>query len=249
MMQKRTKRLIWIAALAVIALISYFTMDIEIIHNGIDEVKTGESNKIYHSADESICESNGHALTDRISAYVVKEDKKCFVSATKDAYFAEMNVRDDIARQLAALINSYYQRNKHEPVILRDAYVRLEVLNFLTPYVLRRDLKIDARTIHSDALREVNTDNLSTRRLALAVLSYYRDNGDIHIFKESLKNGGDEELVMAMAALVANCSPIAKKAISDGLAYENVRSYLTRYRDKETITRMIETECRLDAKD
>jgi hypothetical protein len=246
MMQKRIKWLVWIASLVVVALITYYTIDIEFIHEDVKEVQTVDSEYTYGSSRAASCKSGGRVLFDQISEHVEKEDHRCFVSAINDAYFAESDVRDEIAKYLAILINSYYQSNKHEPVILRNAYSRLEALNFLVPYVLRRDLKIDVRVIRSDALREVNSDNMSTRRAALSVLSSFRDDRDIHIFSEFLRNGSDQDLVMAMAALVNNCSPLAKKAISDGLEYKNVRSYLTRYRDKETITRMIETECKLN---
>lgn len=247
-MRKRNKVLIWLSgAVLVVVLLSYM-VDLELIREDaiVEGEHVGNSNQLYDGF-ETGCRSDGRPLMPRLREHVKSGDKKCFVAAIKEAHFAESDVRDEVAQYLAALIDSYYSDRPDKVSILLNEYSRLEALNYVTPYALRREVKVNVGAIRSDVLRETKATHMSTRRTALAVLSYFRDDGDIQIFSEILRTGSDEDVVMAIAALVNNCSPKAKAAISEGLKFPNVRSYLTRYQSKETITALIQSECPLES--
>lgn len=245
MVQKRTRMVIWAVSLAVLLLLAYFAIDIEFIHDDTAEKKKIKANHVYEALKVADCPSDNRNLVVRMNEYIKTRNRSCFISVIKEAHFSVDSDRYEMAKQLAHLVSLYYHHGGQEPEIFSDTYVRFEALNYLTPFALKRELTIDVRIIRSDALREVKSDNLSIRLIALAVLSYFRDDKDIPIYISFLKSGSDEELVMAMTALAHNCSQQAKQAIRDGLEFSNVRRYLARYREKETITRLLETECRV----
>ena len=81
------------------------------------------------------------------------------------------------------------------------------------------------------------------RSLAIRVLAQRRSDDDVEVFAAAVSSGEDSFLVDGIIALADNCSAKARGVLGERLASSEVRSYVKRYSEKESITGYVRSRC------
>lgn len=102
----------------------------------------------------------------------------------------------------------------------------------------------DLAEANADLLRRVaGQGEEQARSNAIAALSVRRSDADIPVFEAGAKSKDESVLAHSVFALAQNCSISAQKALVDVLRTTEVKAYLDKYRDKESLTSTIRRDC------
>lgn len=202
----------------------------------------GAEHRVDEPTKEPNCEQYGTRLLDNLKSAVDRGDSECFIRILHKSHLANRGYDLDISAYLAEQLSN----PKSVPSLFRDDYVRLEALNIIVPWALAGDLSFDTRGAHTYLREQTESKNAEVRKLALVVLSYYRDDADVETFRKHALAQSDSEVSISVHALAELCSPKAKEALRWALSQDRVKMYLRKYHDKETLTALIARKCPLN---
>ena len=235
---KASQKIIGIVSLliVVIIVIAVLFIDVSIEHLEVD--------KSIRLTDESPkeCGSATSTIVERLKIFEQEKKLECFLGEVKGLHFiANYATKTDAVRYLALMVEKRLVGNEEN--ILIDHYIMLEVLSLVVPYSLSERIEFNVDELRFFVAQQTLSDNAAIRSRAISVLAYYKNNEDVGIFEKFIRSGNEDEMVFSIFALVHNCSDRAKEALADALTFDSVQQYLRKYREKETVTRLIADEC------
>lgn len=203
----------------------------------------GADHRVSKPNEQRNCEPYGTDWLQNLKGTVDRGDSECFVHVLRKSNFSSNRGQQ---AEISAYLAKQLSDRQVAPPLFQDPYVRLEALNIIVPDALGGDVSFDVATAHTYIRQQVDSRNSEIRKQALVVLSYYRDDADVEIFRNHALAQSDAEVFYSVRALAEHCSPKARGALRFVLSQERVKIYLRKYHDKETLTSLIAQRCPLN---
>ena len=207
-------------------------------------VRNGAQHHVDRPAAKQDCELDRTRLFEGLKSAADRDDPACFVQILRHSGLSSHPAQ---ALEISAYLAKQLSAQEDVPLVFQDHYVRLEALNFVVPDALAGDISFDTTRAHAYVREQTDSDNTAIRNRALVVLSYYRSDDDVRVFRKHAVAQSDEEVFYSVRALAEHCSPKAKEALKWALSQERVERYLQKYHGKETLTSLIAQRCPLDS--